>query len=212
MVDSVDGLKGDFNPRPPRGGRRVLGGIPAKRRTISIHAPREGGDGSLPKHLTASTYFNPRPPRGGRPLRQMTHPSKIYFNPRPPRGGRHPVQFSEYPCCPISIHAPREGGDCCTSGCCTRTIDFNPRPPRGGRRRSCLRLLSRSWIFQSTPPARGATSNIFSAFFRSLFQSTPPARGATFHGILCHHAIKNFNPRPPRGGRQQRCTVLPADL
>ena len=22
----------------------------------------------------------------------------------------------------------------------------------------------------------------------------------------------NFNPRPPRGGRQQRCTVLPVDL
>ena len=34
----------DFNPRPPRGGRR--GQRPAKRtqHEISIHAPREGGD------------------------------------------------------------------------------------------------------------------------------------------------------------------------
>ena len=33
---------------------------------ISIHAPREGGD-ALPDVLTTSTlHFNPRPPRGGR--------------------------------------------------------------------------------------------------------------------------------------------------
>ena len=37
----------DFNPRPPRGGRRR--GYQVKIRTlwISIHAPREGGDGNI---------------------------------------------------------------------------------------------------------------------------------------------------------------------
>lgn len=29
---------------------------------------------------------------------------------------------------------------------------------------------------------------------------------------LCDMLQTYFNPRPPRGGRQQRCTVLPADL
>ena len=32
---------------------------------------------------------------------------------------------------------------------------------------------------------------------------------------ICRHPGPlhgDFNPRPPRGGRQQRCTVLPADL
>ena len=56
----------------------------------------------------------------------------------------------------ISIHAPREGGD----------------------------LLVR----------------LFSSLIL-LFQSTPPARGATnLLQLLLIHRI-NFNPRPPRGGR-----------
>ncbi len=111
-------------------------------------------------------------------------------------------------------------------------------------------------IFQSTPPARGATKVWDYLSQAAQFQSTPPARGAT-QGILAAlpvliisihapreggdkagvkllgaliisiHAPReggdcrvsavfwaafHFNPRPPRGGRQQRCTVLPADL
>ena len=56
---------------------------------ISIHAPREGGDGKTSSRRMSEKYFNPRPPRGGRhPL--LFHPSGRVrnFNPRPPRGGR----------------------------------------------------------------------------------------------------------------------------
>ena len=56
--------------------------------------------------------FNPRPPRGGRPRRKRRTKRKI----------------------PISIHAPREGGDQILPG------DFSTKG-----------------LFQSTPPARGAT-------------------------------------------------------
>ena len=35
---------GDFNPRPPRGGRRQHRAAEAQQHTISIHAPHEGGD------------------------------------------------------------------------------------------------------------------------------------------------------------------------
>ena len=55
----------DFNPRPPRGGRRprfVLG--------------------------SSSWNFNPRPPRGGRLSISSPITSQENFNPRPPRGGR----------------------------------------------------------------------------------------------------------------------------
>ena len=34
---------------------------------------------------------------------------------------------------PISIHAPREGGDVGGAGGADQLRDFNPRPPRGGR-------------------------------------------------------------------------------
>ena len=38
-------LRGNFNPRPPRGGRHPLAFTPLAPTTeISIHAPREGGD------------------------------------------------------------------------------------------------------------------------------------------------------------------------
>ena len=44
VVDTVDGLKRNFNPRPPRGGRlqQILDRFVLL--PISIHAPREGGD------------------------------------------------------------------------------------------------------------------------------------------------------------------------
>ena len=34
--------------------------------TISIHAPREGGDDTITDEHQVIQYFNPRPPRGGR--------------------------------------------------------------------------------------------------------------------------------------------------
>ena len=56
-----------------------------------------------------------------------------YFNPRPPRGGRLSQPAGIYP-----------------------YQYFNPRPPRGGRPIKTLNWRYKS-IFQSTPPARGAT-------------------------------------------------------
>ena len=78
----------DFNPRPPRGGRRnaikqvkipyQFQSTPSARRAtvglrqpdiavpISIHALREEGDQIMAAVFCATVYFNPRPPRGGR--------------------------------------------------------------------------------------------------------------------------------------------------
>jgi hypothetical protein len=38
-------------------------------------------------------------------------------------------------------------------------------------------------VFQSTPPAWGATLWMMLWMLRFLFQSTPPAWGATAHGV-----------------------------
>ena len=146
-------------------------------------------------------HFNPRPPRGGRlshtagnsavPRFQSTPPARGAtrygdhqqrhprdFNPRPPRGGRRTSLSTLTGKTIISIHAPREGGD-------SRRVIFRPF----------------SEIFQSTPPARGATPVVDAVDRLNEFQSTPPARGATSFPGEVYGTRYYFNPRPPRGGR-----------
>ena len=78
------------------------------------------------------------------------------------------------------------------------TWDFNPRPPRGGRLFP-PRDWSRDAEFQSTPPARGATTLKPAIFIASIFQSTPPARGATRESALSPLALR-FQSTPPARG------------
>ena len=161
LIDFVKNLlQGNFNPRPPRGGRRHPAGyvhgkifisIHAPREggdsksvvqypgdpPISIHAPREGGDWARSRPRKTPAYFNPRPPRGGRPGCQPRWRRPQRFQSTPPRGGRLRRHETVGKGGPISIHAPREGGDFGT----VASIAMAP-------------------IFQSTPPARGATPRI----------------------------------------------------
>ena len=123
-----------FQSAPPReGGDREL---ISKRQelTISIHAPREGGDTRPWLGSNEKSYFNPRPPRGGRhdtvfrgddpvgfqstpPVRGATAadahstPWGCDFNPRPREGGDSVTTRETCRGDAISIHAPREGGD-----------------------------------------------------------------------------------------------------
>ena len=46
-----------------------------------------------------------------RELLQLCDMLQTYFNPRPPRGGRRGAGHVRQLDVPISIHAPREGGD-----------------------------------------------------------------------------------------------------
>ena len=67
--------------------------------------------------------------------------------------------------------------------------------------------------FQSTPPARGATTpmEVVNLYF-DISIHAPREGGDLIVNTITKDCLTNFNPRPPRGGRQQRCTVLPADL
>ena len=146
-----------FNPRPPRGGRLVAMAWTVRRKAISIHAPREGGDSSRLCQFYVDTAFQSTPPARGA-TRQPGEPvqHRPNFNPRPPRGGRPKLMPLDLSSSFISIHAPREGGDLwrwhgpcagrqfqstppargATPAVCansTWTPHFNPRPPRGGR-------------------------------------------------------------------------------
>ena len=66
--------RGDFYPRPPRGGRPPERQRHHPGRQISIHALREEGDfpGGIPCRLRG--HFYPRPPRGGRQQKQRENP------------------------------------------------------------------------------------------------------------------------------------------
>ena len=104
---------------------------------------------------------------------------ELYFNPRSPRGERLTQFF-------INIDS----------------LNFNPRSPRGERRYN-LRSTHINNVFQSTLPARGATLYHVKYMLHPVqFQSTLPARGATCLIRILVSWIFHFNPRSPRGERQ----------
>ncbi len=80
--------------------------------------------------------------------------------------------------------------------------NFNPRSPRG-ERPITLSDGSGESRFQSTLPARGATDDCTGYRADEEFQSTLPARGATAERYYILAQPLYFNPRSPRGERQQ---------
>ena len=168
----------NFYPRPPRGGRHVLGqstahiktflSTPSARRATpwqSIHgrstqflstpSARRATQAGYPS-VGRRWYFYPRPPRGGRRQPSRCRVCSLYFYPRPPRGGRRRCKDRGRAGVHISIHALREEGDRNGARKAGRPADFYPRPPRGGRRSPHSRA-PRHPVFLSTPSARRAT-------------------------------------------------------
>ena len=80
----------------------------------------------------------------------------------------------------ISIHAPREGGDLAD-----RLADADAN------------------IFQSTPPARGATLAQRGVHQLTSISIHAPREGGDGALSIVWDDAPDFNPRPPRGGRLQ---------
>ena len=85
-------------------------------------------------------------------------------------------------------------------------LNFNPRPPCGGRQANNRVHLGRVYISIHVPRAGDDDIIILLAFLLLLFQSTSPVRGTTLPRRKTQYSRKDFNPRPPCGGRQ---TVKP---
>ena len=187
--------------------------------TISIHAPREGGDSSANRCRSCWIHFNPRPPRGGRrenanyiqgnseisihapreggdegtPLSPSIYER---FQSTPPARGATLKPWERMFLIKISIHAPREGGD---------VVDDAPAMPpqisiHAPREGGDLEMVPGNvgvLEFQSTPPARGATFWLGTLLMNKIFQSTPPARGATYQmwKKACEFSISIHAPR-----------------
>ena len=100
--------------------------------SISIHAPREGGDSRMYTLSAASKISIHAPREGGDGGINYPPPYKEDFNPRPPRGGRRFVRIVSLSLPIISIHAPREGGDIDFDAIKKGTMDISIHAPREG--------------------------------------------------------------------------------
>ena len=216
---------GRFNPRAPRGARRVpilngaqvpqfqstrptwgaTGGHHAdqQERQVSIHAPHVGRDLALQAGSMVSKFQSTRPTWGA------TH------QPRQVKETRD-----------VSIHAPHVGRDVpgrrrtkrrrmfqstrptwgatsCRRLGCRLPESFNPRAPRGARL-ALMAAFTATAQFQSTRPTWGATRK----------PATPPTDGPSFNPRAPRGARRaaagpaplqwRFNPRAPRGARLRR--------
>ncbi len=167
---------------------------------ISIHAPREGGDQILACSPALIADFNPRPPRGGRRLTSWNCGRLPIFQSTPPARGATILGQLARMAYPISIHAPREGGDLSISKFKDILNKISIHAPREGGRRQATALRHFPPLFQSTPPARGATILRTTATSMSLFQSTPPARGATLYPFFLSRDMAISIHAPREGG------------
>ena len=215
----------DFYPRPPRGGRRALGGQFAQPVVfLSTPSARRATDALTWQKMSTENFY-PRPPRGGRLLHGLPKVHHHLISIHALREEGDPAAVAEVALRAISIHALREEGDSCWCPCKPSSSYFYPRPPRGGRRSWVLKAWC-VWNFYPRPPRGGRRFASFGGDLIDQFLSTPSARRATSprwfsegDGCISIHALReegddfvkdltpaecNFYPRPPRGGRHAR--------
>ena len=211
-----------FNPRSPHGERRVpprvaaadsgefQSTLPARGATrftlvnppqlaISIHAPRTGSDLSFCDFSPAQARFQSTLPARGATFQRRNLPNLLKFQSTLPARGAtlwfcrvsaHTCNFN-----PRSPHGerPAQHPDSPRGG------HFNPRSPHGERPRPTM-TAARSRRFQSTLPARGATTGKGRKRPRKRkFQSTLPARGATKYCKKAFSGIGFQSTLPARG-------------
>ena len=192
----------NFYPRPPRGGRRVPALRCCQQAAISIHALREEGDDHVPGMIIKTGDFYPRPPRGGRPPSPFVLCSLCRnFYPRPPRGGRLPPAAAArgargFLSTPSARRATPD-----TRQATAYDIISIPALREEGDDRFPLWHHGYSDISIHALREEGDGSGFCFASCRHRFLSTPSARRATGAPGNAFSDLRNFYPRPPRGGR-----------
>ena len=149
---------------------------------ISIHAPRTGSDVFSTTIVPSSwVYFNPRSPHGERHVKRLLLAIHQEFQSTLPARGATRSGERLARAKAISIHAPRTGSDLRSPGD-NRACGISIHAPRTG---------SDDTLHLRVP-------------CNCSFQSTLPARGATSFGLWYSDNIVDFNPRSPHGERQCR--------
>ena len=168
-----------FQSTPPARGATGAQHLPGDPRHISIHAPREGGDMGVVCRVVGGVIFQSTPPaRGATPAKHAGIRARRNFNPRPPARGATLMVSVDTPTAYISIHAPREGG----------------RPD------SMFSPVYCTFISIHAPREGGDVINPapIPAIRISIHA---PREGGDSQLFRMGKGQRDFNPRPPRGGR-----------
>ena len=223
-----DGAEKGISIHAPRTGSDVARAVHGDDRLgISIHAPRTGSDivGTMLSGTT-SVFQSTLPARGATAFRSTSPPqsaefqstlpargatscrtpaarSSRDFNPRSPHGERRLGANLQQPHIAISIHAPRTGSDVGKDRRLRGVPYFNPRSPHG-ERLDALDKRIRVNLFQSTLPARGATtiSLLFCACTTISIHAPRTGSDPRLHSTATKS--RHFNPRSPHGERPAR--------
>ena len=133
----------------------------------------------MPSMISASMRFQSTPParRATRTARRLSC-HRRGFNPRPPRGGRRAIAEVKHKVIYVSIHAPRAEGDA-LSGHARVSVIVSIHAPRAEGDSAVRQRALRDVVSIHAPRAEGDRSRPASSGGSPRFQSTPPARRAT---------------------------------
>ena len=109
----------------------------------------------------------------------------------------------------VSIHAPRVGGDRMAHLITRACLRFNPRPRVGGDPR-CGYNSHGIMCFNPRPRVGGDPGSVLEIVDQILFQSTPPARGATFESQDVQDVLSVSIHAPRVGGDAEPVNILPS--
>ncbi len=160
-----------------------------------------------------STDFNPRSPRGERPPGRTFNNSCVRnFNPRSPRGERHIRRNKLAYSFQFQSTLPARGATMREAANEPVVEYFNPRSPRGERQFKPCDSKTLCKISIHAPREGSDGRMLMEAKVRGIFQSTLPARGATTAEIVVWERYNDFNPRSPRGERRCAISGLPRQI
>ena len=191
-----------FQSTLPARGATLKAEVASPLRAISIHAPRTGSDTSGMGRSMNSRIISIHAPRTGSDSFSCGSGSDFsIISIHAPRTGSDGEIDAQGNFIAISIHAPRTGSDAQSCAIMKRLLVISIHAPRTGSDADCQQLNAVDSSFQSTLPARGATSYQIKPGAPGNFNPRSPhgERRATTSSGFCW---SNFNPRSPHGERR----------
>ena len=176
----------------------------ANRVLISIHAPRTGSDlQGLRTAFARRTFQSTLPARGATVPDGWMAYSTGFQSTLPARGATifHGIFWQNLQ---ISIHAPRTGSDAIYTSFKMYIFGISIHAPRTGSDKMTLLVFWKQLYFNPRSPHGERLFVAGLMIGLSRFQSTLPARGATSGGQARRPRAGDFNPRSPHGERHFR--------